>query len=258
MNKKQNPLQIRVGDTVKIRFTHYTPTRIFLAEVLHVTDRTLMGCDACIDYKPEESARDLDAEKSNIPYGCSVSHVIEVVKRAPYKAMKSAPTNIFRENIVRQTIGRKGDPRNTGDWQGYYRFGDIRVGYEELGTLVEIALASAKDTLDRPMDIQRFRNLWAKDGYRGKVALPVDPLFEDPYTKKYIPAKAVRWSVFRNYVLANRQKILLSRKEMEKAGREYSEAMQARDDDFDTSFSRDLDDEAEECRHDEDALAFTD
>ncbi len=217
VNKKQNPLGIRVGDVVQIHFSHMPSKGAFSAKVTEVTDRTTMGCDAHIAYEPEESARDYGMEALNIPYGCSVSHVVKVLNRAPYVSIRMPPANIFRLHAERRSARR-----GSNDWVGYYRFGGTRVCHGDMETLIVEALASASDTLNRPLDIHRFRQLWTFSGHRGRVELPRDPRFDSEWSSHYT---AVNWKVFKQFVLANRHRILLTRREMEKAGREHQKAM---------------------------------
>jgi hypothetical protein len=230
MNKQQNPLGIRVGDTVEIFFDHEPSRGSFNAKVTEVVDRTMMGSDAHISYQPDEMSRDLEAEALGIPYGCSVSHVRAIVARAPYKCdVYRSPLNIFRQTAEEKEVRRVEEGRPEDYWPGYYSVGGVRISYESMGALVELALAMAKDTLDRPYSLERFHTLWERDGFRGKVTVPTVPELGDVYAHEELQEMyvAVNWKVFKHYVLANRHRLLLSQKEMEKAGAAFSKAMWA-------------------------------
>ncbi len=219
---KQNPLGIAVGDTVRIKFNYAGARDAFLAEVTEVVDRVLMGQDTCIDYKPEESGRNFNAERLGIPYGCSVSHVVEVVRRGKFKP--APPTNIFREH--REKLGCR----------GCIKRGGIRVALHDLSALISFALASATDTLDRPINIDRFFTRWEKDQFRGKVAIPAALKLDSDW---FSPT-AVHWKTFRKYVLANRHSILFTRREMEAMGQEHNRKMtESLWEDMDYEFGRD-------------------
>jgi hypothetical protein len=236
MNKKQNPLGIRDGDVVEIFFDHYPSSRgAFHAKVTEVTDCTMMGSDACIAYVPDESARELEKEALGIPYECSVSHVRAIVLRAPYKQdVYRSPHNIFRQDSEAAEARRMEEGRDAY-WPGYYSVGNVRITFKSMGTLVELALAMAKDTLDRPYSLERFHTLWKRDGFRGKVMVPAVPELNGVYTHDELQESyaAVNWKAFKHYVLANRHRLLLSQREMEKAGAAFSKAL------WDSSFDDD-------------------
>ncbi len=215
MKRQQNPLRIRVGDVVEIYFGHMPKRGKFTAIVTGLTDRTVMGCEPYIDYRPKgEEDRDLDAERTGIPYGCSVGYVQSVVERAPYK--KEPQVNIFRESIEQ-------DPAL---WR-YLRSGGVCVFYGfGLDTLVTLALASFNGRLDRPLHSERFREMWARDSFRGKVTVPESLVPDSESEDFWYRPVAVRWKVFKKYVLANRHRILMSRKEMEEEGRLYLKDME--------------------------------
>ena len=212
MNKKQNPLQIRVGDTVEINFPHMPSDPAFLADVTEVVDRTTMGQDAGISY------RRLDGKTNEpvTPDGCSVSYVTRVVTRAPYIVKKMPPVNVFAEQLA---IGR------ARCWIGYVRIGGIYVG--EPNRLAMIALASANDRISRMFDSDKFRQLWTKAQFIGQIA----PLNEKDYPSTHYTC--VRWKIFKRWVIRNRHRFLSTIKEMEQSGRDYNNAMQ---DDYDHDF----------------------
>lgn len=218
MSNKQNPLGIRPGDVVSIHFDFHSSRGEFTAEVTEIHDRIDMGMDCAISYIPDESGRDLEAERFGIPYGCSVSHVKKVVRRAPYVVKKGArPKNIFREGQER--LSRDG-------WPGCYKFGGIKICYSSMEKLVTLVLAHAQGTLDRPLDIDKFRALWEKSKFPGKVEIPAS-FSEDRMTDLYT---AVRWKIFKKFVLANKEKILATRKEIVEDGIRFHEAMWQDDD----------------------------
>jgi hypothetical protein len=126
--------------------------------------------------------------------------------------------NIFHDYVE----GRRADAARDG-YTGYYQFGGVYVCYDGVETFVILALASAKDTLSQTLDMERFMAMWAKDCYRGKVALPDEAMFNgNQFGIKYT---AVHWKVFKKYVLTNRHRILFTRKEMEKYGERWDEEM---------------------------------
>lgn len=210
MNKKQNPLQIRVGDTVEINFPHMPSDPAFLADVTEVVDRTTMGQDAGISY------RRLDGKTNEpvTPDGCSVSYVTRVVTRAPYIVKKISPVNVFAEHLAidRARICERGH-----GWVGYDRIGGIYLGSPV--RLAMIALATSGDRLDRTFDDRKFQQLWTKAKFIGQVNNP-DPVNypDEHYT-------SVRWKVFQRWVIRNRHRFLSTIKEMEQSGRDYNNAM---------------------------------
>jgi hypothetical protein len=211
--KNQNPLQIRVGDTVEIKF-NYSTEPAFLADVQEVTDRVCMGQDACITYLRHDgtSKRDLKLGMDDV---CSVSHVTKISSRAPYVVAHTAPKNIFAESIAERRRSGRG-------WIGHYKAGGLRIGYHA-HDLALLALASAHDELVRPFDHVKFNELWAKAAYPGLVTSPDEETYP---TEHYT---CVHWKAFKRFVFANRHRFLCTRKEMMEMGREYNDAMWADD-----------------------------
>ena len=241
MSKKQNPLDIRTGDTVCICFNHTLHPKEFTAKVIAVVDRTLMGNDSCIEYIPDESGRDIKAEEMGIPYGCSVSHVKKVLQRAPYVVTKGTLSeNIFRDEL--EALRELSHDR----WPGYYKVGGVRVCYPSMEKLVTLVLAHAQGTLNRPLDMDKFHELWEKSKFLGKVEVPTrDDFNEDSWMTDHYTA--VNWKVFKKFVLNNKEKILFTRKEMIQAGIEFHKAMwkDAWEDDFDLDEDNEHSDEEE-------------
>jgi len=101
------------------------------------------------------------------------------------------------------------------------KHGGIRIALHNISALVSIALASATDTIDRSLNLDRFLTQWERDQFRGRVAIPSELKLDSDW---FSPT-AVHWKNFRRYVLANRHKILHTRKEMEAAGEEYQDTM---------------------------------
>ena len=223
VNKKQNPLRIRPGDTVNISFAHIPRDPAFFAEVLEIMDRTDIGQDAMITYR----RLDGQTNEPRMPDACSVSHVRSVT-HGPYKVdPSSTPINIFRDQLFEE---RKRIEEDGCGWRGVYNFGGIRIGYRE--RLVVEALACATDDLTRQFVPERFEELWKRAGCPGKVTSPN----EDEYpSRRYT---CVRWKVFKRWVLTNRHRLLASRKEIEEFGQEYLRVMEEMDEE---DMMRDLD-----------------
>jgi hypothetical protein len=219
MNKKQNPLAVRVGDTVEIRLLD-SGTRPFTAVVTKVADLTMVGQRALINYTPDATGRDAQKEKLGIPYACSIRYVQRIIARAPYVMSQKGKNNIFRPQWEQRQV--EGTYWN---WCGFYQYGGYIVSEPSLDTLVLRALACVQEDLDRPVNLIRFHTLWKRDGYRGKVELSRIPNQDIDHVSDLEGLIAVRWAVFRAYVIANRQKIMMSRKEMEAEGRAYQEDM---------------------------------
>lgn len=209
MSKSQNPLQIRIGDTVEIYFRHNSSEHAFHAKVTDIFDRTSMGCDACIDFKR------LDGQTNEpvCPDACSVSHVTKIVKRAPYLVVKKPPRNIFAEMLAVDCARIR---EHGHGWLGYDRLGGIYIGSPE--KLAIIALASARDTLDRMFDEKKFQRLWLKAECIGQVTNP------DPSTYPAEHYTSVRWKIFKRWVIRNRHYFLYTQREVEQSGRDYKRA----------------------------------
>ena len=236
MSKNQNPLGIRMGDSVRIFFDFKASGGEFTAKVMKVVDRTDMGNDSYIEYIPEEAGRNMEAEKLGIPYGCSVSHIVKVLEKAPYITKKGErPVNIFREEQRRLSHG---------GWPGYYKLGGVRVCYTDMRALVRLVFAGASGTFDRPLDMDKFHVLWEKSKFLGKVEMPAKDGFNEDHwmTDHYT---AVHWKVFKKFVLNNKERIFATRKEMVQAGVEFHKAMWEDDclDDMDDDTRWDEDDE---------------
>jgi len=213
--KSQNPLGIRVGDTVEIDF-HFHDDPAFLADVVELSDRAGMGYDACIEYKRHDGI--WKNQNLDMPDGCSVSYVTRIVARKPYVALRRAPQNNFADSLAEDAKRRK----ELGyGWSGYYNVGCLRVGM--LNHMVVAALACAHDELSRPLDPDKFNALWAKAHFPGRTASPDEELYP---TEHYT---CVRWKAFKRFVLANRHRILCTRAEVLKNGRACNEAMWAAD-----------------------------
>jgi hypothetical protein len=222
VNKQQNPLRIRIGDEVVIDFGHKPNDSAFKAMVTDIVGRADIGHDAMISYVRLDGKK--DAPFPDMPDGCSVSHVISVV-HGPYQTGPKVIQNIFREHLLEE---RKQVEESAHGWIGWYTFGGVRVGMKN--SLVMAALAEATDELTRPYDGEKFKALWEKDGRPGQVASPDE---EEYPSRRYL---CVRWKTFKKWVLKNRHKLLMTRKEIEQCGRDYIEAMNE-------SYMKDLDDE---------------
>ncbi len=209
VNKKQNPLEIRIGDIVTINFKHnHSPA--FEAKVTDIVDRADIGEDAMINYIRLDGK--CDRPMPNVPAGCSVSHVVSVV-HGPYQTGPKVIRNIFRDQITEEHARVQ---KTREGMVGWYTFGGIRVGISAY--IVMAALAHATDELTRPYDSEKFEALWEKAGFPGKVASPNEEMYP---SHRYL---CVRWKTFKKWVLKNRHKLLVNRKELEQSGRDYQKA----------------------------------
>jgi hypothetical protein len=192
INKKQNPLGVRVGDTVRIFYSH-TGER-FVADVTSISSRIEYGNDPAIEFIRWDGV--ISAVGFN---SCSVSHVQSVLYHTPYKVESRSQKNLFRKT----SDGRA--------WLGYHAFGGKRVG--DVSQLVKVALAAASDEMSRPLDMQKFDALWKKARFPGKVAHRME--------YDYLEA-TVNWKVFRRFVIMNRHKICATIRELEATGKKYA------------------------------------
>jgi hypothetical protein len=212
--KRQNPLGICVGDTVRIHFEHMPEgiEREFDALVIDVTDRAGMGQDAHIDYTRVDSyATWFMKAHPDLPLGCSVSHVAQVVTRAPYMCVAKGPENIFGPYV--DTDGKKHNRAfimRDGAKKG--------VRYGSLSNLTIAALATYQGSLTRGLDTEKMQAVWAKHQMPGRIT----PTTIDPWLSW---CTFVRWKSFRRWVLQHRHLFLMTLVDIEQSGRESHEAM---------------------------------
>jgi hypothetical protein len=198
MNKKENPLGIKIGDIVETNFAYRKVS--IKATITKITDRILTGCNPLIEYDPE--TEDPDRVKYNIPNACDISFVTKIITPSPYIIPKPIRNNIFVEH------------KNYGSM--YERIGDIMITYYNVHRLIIRALASVKHNIDRPIDDDKFMKLWEKNKFIGRIDLP--------NIEEYLVA--VNWKVFKKFVIANKSRILMTRKEMEESGKQYQKQME--------------------------------
>lgn len=207
MNKKQNPLGLDIGDIVEIHLD-FKSEGPFQATITDICDRTEINQDAGINYSR------LDG-KTNEPLtndGCSVSFVTKVVSRRIRDRIKpQPPKNIFAESLSKDF------------WIGYSKM-ERGIYAGSLNRLACAALSSAKGGgLDRPLSADRLTELWNQSRCPGTIKSSgfgeggKDHFFDDRLH--------VKWKVFKNWVIRNRNRILMSQKEIEKMGQEYDEYM---------------------------------
>jgi hypothetical protein len=221
INKKQNPLQVNVGDQVEIHLPHMSGPRAFpfLATVTSVTDRTHFGQDAGIDYTPEEGSRDLEAERLGIPYGCSVSYVTRVVRRSG--EWTSPPkVNLYRECSL--------DPLCK-------KYGGVVASYD-VKYLFWVALSTAQGDISRPLDEESFVAMWHRDGCRGRVGIPTRIGNSFHFMDK--PPVAVRWKTFKRYVLKNVNRLKVPKTVIEREGKKTHDQIWEEEPDMNDDFER--------------------
>lgn len=204
-----NPLQVRVGDVVKIKLA---ASKVFVASVLEVTERFqfsvmsthkfMLRTKDLIRFRPHCLESDLSmledcfitADDDNV---CDVSYVIEVIDRTPNPFPKDR--YVVRNLYCLSSYYCEYD-QNYDDCHGPVCFTSaIRLAH---------SIVCNRPSLDLPYGISNVRLMdqWSKSGYPG-LGVPYKRITRD------FPAKGIRKKAFRKWLLRALPKVAKTKAE---------------------------------------------
>jgi hypothetical protein len=218
---KQNPLNIHVGDTVRIHLTHHLDLSPFLAKVTRVVGRHTSDL---IGFDPIDPTDDEYFTNPIAPHVCDVGYVVEIVKRAPYQSPQ-------------RPVNKKLFPLEYHFCENrhhlYFCEEAIMAILENKGIFLEYGLKG------------NFAHLWVKAGRPGLSTFT-------PQSEFHRGAKVVNRKAFTNWVLCAVNKIARSKSEW------IRDELFLENEEYEDWNKEELNNEREELRYEREGTEFED